>query len=148
MKCLVVGALILSLVHSIAIGQSKKPATKRGTSKTATNASQSNTLRICQGVPVPDGYTIVAYESSSSCPHGAYVLKKDDGSSTSSAPQPATRPRKVETESVNSSVVLDAPKEISTPYARPPQLQGPLSPISLDPPPNAPSSTSNEVGEG
>ena len=147
MKCLVVGALILSLVHAIAFGQSKKPPTKRNTSKTS-SASQGNTLRICQGVPIPDGYTIVAYESSSLCPHGAYVLKKDDGSSVASAPQPATRPRKVETESVKSSVVLDVPKEISTPYARPPQLQGPLSPISLDPPPNAAGSTSDEVGEG
>ena len=147
MKCLVVGALILSLVHAIAFGQSKKPATKRNTSKTS-SASQGNTLRICQGVPIPDGYTIVAYESSSLCPHGAYLLKKDDGSPVASAPQPATRPRKVETESVKSSVVLDVPKEISTPYARPPQLQGPLSPISLDPPPNAAASTSDEVGEG
>lgn len=147
MKRLVVGALILSLVHAIAFGQSKKPATKRGTSKTATNASTANTLRICQGVPIPDGYAVVAYEKLSSCPHGAYVLKKDDGLSPSSAAQPVSRPRKVETESVK-SVVLDAPKEISTPYARPPQLEGPLTPISLDPPPNAPASTSDEVGEG
>lgn len=44
------------------------------------------------------------------------------------------------------SVVLDRPQEISTPYARPPQLQGSLSAVSLDLPVNAP--VSDEVGEG
>src|ERR1044071_6533871 len=107
MKCLAVGFLILSLIPASALGQIKNPETKRPTS-----TSRSNTLRICQGVPIPDGYTIVAYESSPSCKHGAYVLKKDE--------QPASRPRKVETEPATSSVVLDSPKEISTPYARPP----------------------------
>jgi Ca-activated chloride channel homolog len=139
MKCLVVAFLILSLVQAIAFGQTTNQKTKRGAAD-----SRSNTLRICQGVPIPDGYIIVAYESSSSCKHGAYVLKKDEGS----VAQPASRPRKVETESATSSVVLDVPKEISTPYARPPKLEGSLAAVSLDPPPNAPASTSEEVGEG
>ena len=144
MKCLVVGFLILSLVQAVAFGQITNPKTKRGGSN-----SRSNTLRICQGVPIPAGYIVVGYESSSSCPHGAYVLKKDDGSSAAPVAQPASRPRKVETEPATSpSVVLDPPKEISTPYARPPKLEGSLSAVSLDPPPNAPASTSEEVGEG
>ena len=126
MKCLVVGFLLVSLVQATVFGQS-------------TN-SRANALRICQGVPIPDGYIIVAYESSTSCPHGAYVLKKDDGST-------ASRPRKIGTESV-SSVVLTPPQEISTPFARPPKLQESLSAISLDPPPGGPSSNTDEVGEG
>ena len=140
MRCLVAGFLVLSLVQATAFGQTTNPRAKR-----------SNTLRICQGLPIPDGYTIVAYESSSACPHGAYVLRKDDGSVVTPIPTATTtasRPRKVGTESVN-SVVLDRPLEISTPYATPPQLQGPLAAISLDLPVNAPSSTSpDEVGEG
>jgi len=35
-------------------------------------------MKICQGVPVPDGYVIVAYMTSAACPHGAYILKKQD----------------------------------------------------------------------
>jgi Ca-activated chloride channel homolog len=130
MKCLVVGFLVLLQVT--AFGQITKPGSKSG-----------NNLRICKGVPIPDGYVIVAYESSASCPHGAYVLRKDDGSAV--APVPASRPRKVGAESVT-SVVLDRPQEISTPFARPPELQGSLSAVSLDLPVNVP--VSDEVGEG
>ena len=103
MKCLVVGFLLLSLVITNAFAQTAK---QRG---------KGDTLKICQGLPIPDGYVIVAYESSSACPHGAYVLKKDDGQ-----PAPASRPRKVEPAD---SVVLDPPKEISVPDASPPKLQ-------------------------
>jgi VWFA-related protein len=46
-------------------------------------------------------------------------------------------------------VVLDLPQEISTPYARPPQLQGAPAAVSLDLPVNASSATkTDEVGEG
>lgn len=130
MKCLVVGFLVLLQVT--AFGQITKPGSKSG-----------NNLRICKGVPIPEGYVIVAYESSASCPHGAYVLKKDEGSVV--APVPASRPRKVGFESTT-SVVLDRPQEISTPYARPPELQSSLSAVSLDLPVNVP--VSDEVGEG
>jgi VWFA-related protein len=37
---------------------------------------RNDTLKICQGVPIPDGYVIIAYMTSAACPHGAYLLKK------------------------------------------------------------------------
>ena len=140
MKCAVAGFLVLSLVSVIVFGQTPKQRTKR-------NPVRDKTLKICQGVPIPEGYIIVAYESSTSCPHGAYVLKKDDGSQ---APATASRPRKVSNETVN-SIPLNPPEEIST-YAGPPELKGSPVRTSLEAPANAPSSTSlddkEEVSEG
>jgi len=142
MKCAVAGFLVLSLVSAIVFGQTPNQRAKR-------NPAPGKTLKICQGVPIPDGYIIVAYESSSSCPHGAYVLKKDDGSTTPQAPATASRPRKVSNETVN-SIPLNPPEEIST-YAGPPELKGSPVRTSLDAPVNV-SSTSlddkEEVSEG
>jgi Ca-activated chloride channel homolog len=139
MKCAVAGFLVLSLVSVIVFGQTPNQKAKR-------NPARDKTLKICQGVPIPEGYIIVAYESSSSCPHGAYVLKKDDGSQ---APATASRPRKVTNETVN-SIPLNPPEEIST-YAGPPELKGSLTRTSLDALANV-SSTSlddkEEVSEG
>jgi VWFA-related protein len=39
---------------------------------------RTQTLRVCQGVPMPEGYVIIAYMTSAACPHGAYILKKQD----------------------------------------------------------------------
>jgi Ca-activated chloride channel homolog len=134
MKCAVAGFLVLSLVSTIVFGQTK-----------------NQTLKICQGVPIPEGYIIVAYENLSSCPRGAYVLKKDDGSQAPVATT-ASRPRKVENATVN-SIALNPPVEISTTYVGPPELQG--SRTSVDAPVNVASSTRStslddkeEVGEG
>src|SRR5574338_1151496 len=108
MKCTVAGFLVLSLISVIVFGQTPNKKTKRGTSKTQTltsNPARTHTLKICQGVPIPEGYIIVAYESSSSCPHGAYVLKKEDGAPAPQAPAAkvtASRPRKVGNETVDS----------------------------------------------
>ncbi len=136
MKCTVAGFLVLSLVSVNVFGQTTNPRAKR-------NPVGSKTLKICQGVPIPEGYIIVAYESSSSCEHGAYVLKKDDGSK---APATASRPRKVENDTLN-SIPLNPPEEIST-YTGPPELKSSPVRTSLD----APSSTSlddkEEVSEG
>ena len=104
MKCTVACFLVLSLVSTIAFGQ-----------------TANQTLKICQGVPIPGGYIIVGYENSPSCPHGAYVLKKDEGSPT------ASRPRKVGNAIVD-SIALNPPEEISTTYTRPPELQGSHTP--------------------
>ena len=142
MKGAVAGFLVLSLLSVIVFGQVPTQKAKR-----SAGPAQSKTLKICQGVPIPEGYIIVAYESSSSCAHGAYVLKKDDGSP---APATASRPRKVENEPVN-SIPLNPPEEIST-YSGPPELKGAPVRTSLDAPSHAPSSTSlddkEEVSEG
>ena len=109
MKCAFAGFLILSLVPTTVFGQ---------------------TLKICQGVPIPEGYVIVGYAKSASCPRGAYVLEKDGGSATTTA----SRPRKVEKTIVN-SIALNPPEEISN-YTNPPKLEGPLSRTLLDGPAN------------
>ncbi len=151
MKCAVAGFLVLSLVSTIVFGQTRSQSTKRSSSKIGTpaNPARAQTLKICQGVPIPEGYIIVAHENSSSCPHGAYVLKKDDGSQAPVANTTASRPRKVENATVD-SIALNPPVEISTTYTRPPELQG--SRTSVDVPVNVSSSTSlddkEEVSEG
>ena len=155
MRCAVAGFLVLVLVATTVFGQTTNQRAKRGTSKigTLTNPVRGETLKICQGVPIPEGYIIVAYENSSSCPHGAYVLKNDDKSPAPQAPvamTTASRPRKVGNAILNSTA-LNLPEEISS-YATPPELQGSFSRTSVDAPVNVPSSTSlddtEEVGEG
>ena len=157
MKCAVAGFLVLSLVSTIVFGQTANQRNKRGAAKTgtlATKPARGQTLKICQGVPIPEGYIIVRYEHSSSCSHGTYVLKKDDGSSVPPVPvatTTASRPRKVGNAVVD-SIALNPPEEISTFYTTPPKLEGSLSPTSLDPTMKVSSSTSlddpEEVAEG
>jgi VWFA-related protein len=70
MKPFVAGFLVLATFTSGALAQSRTP------NKTATQRVQSDTIRLCQGVPIPDGYVIIGYMTSSVCPHGAYLLRK------------------------------------------------------------------------
>ena len=136
MKCAVAGFLVLSLVATTLFAQTKKQKPK---------PTNSQTLKICQGVPIPEGYVIVAYENSSSCAHGAYVLNKDDKTTTTTT---TSRPRKVGKEPAN-SIALNPPEEISN-YAKPPELQGPLSRTSLEAPVSTATSLDDkeEVSEG
>src|SRR5262249_22732070 len=91
-------------------------------------ATQNGPVRICVGLPLPSGYTIVAYEKTSACPQGAYVLRKDRAAATNSYRKndaeasatattgpiikTASRPRKVGTEPGNAGV----PELIPTDY--------------------------------
>src|SRR5215510_13566075 len=70
MRPFVAGFLVLATFTSGALAQSRTP------NKTATQRVQSDTVRLCQGVPIPDGYTVIGYITSSACPHGAYLLKR------------------------------------------------------------------------
>jgi VWFA-related protein len=74
--------LLLSLVFPLAQAQT-------GAKKSERSPARSNNLKICQGVAIPDGYMIVGYVSSSLCPHGAYVLKKQETRAPRSEPPPA-----------------------------------------------------------
>src|SRR5690242_21900313 len=88
MRPFVAGFLVLATFTSGSFAQSRTP------NKTATQRVQSDTIRICQGVPIPDGYVIIGYSTSSACPHGAYVLKKqasyDSASPTDRSNQPSS----------------------------------------------------------
>src|SRR5262244_1012198 len=102
--------LLFFIITNVTHGQTNKrimPAT----------ATQNGPVRICVGLPLPSGYTIVAYEKTSACPQGAYVLRKDSAAATNSNRKndaeasaiattgpiikTASRPRKVGTEPGN-----------------------------------------------
>jgi len=75
--------LVLSVISSGSVVQAQ--TTPRRTSQSAVSKPRSDTIRICQGLPIPDGYVIIAYMTSAACPHGAYVLKKQDNYESSLA---------------------------------------------------------------
>lgn len=92
MKFFVAFLLVLTTFSSGAVTQGQN--TPRRAKQRAVNKPRSETVRICQGVPIPEGYVIIAYMTSAACPHGAYVLKKQDDYESSlavngSARQPA-----------------------------------------------------------
>src|SRR4029450_1222477 len=67
---------------SVGARQARNPVKRKVSPSPPPNSNiQGGPVRICQGIAIPKGYTIVAYESSLSCPHGAYVLKRDDSES-------------------------------------------------------------------
>lgn len=81
MKLQIACLLVLATFTSGAVGQRQNLPRSQ---KTA-SVPRTQTIRICQGVPIPDGYVIVAYMTSTACPHGAYILKKQDQSESSLA---------------------------------------------------------------
>lgn len=140
--------LVVSLLPPVAFAQTKSQKGQRE------NAA-GGPLRICQGVPIPAGYVIVAYETSTSCPHGAYVLRKDNAQSRfvpPAAAQPAastgaaSRPRKV-----NTARVDQRPPQLvendNTAVARQPMLQNVPSASELSSTPLE-KTTVEEVSEG
>src|SRR5262249_15651795 len=72
MKFSVAFLLLLTTFSSGSVAQTPSRRSGQNTS----SKPSSETIRICQGVPIPDGYVIIAYMTSSACPHGAYLLKR------------------------------------------------------------------------
>src|SRR6185436_10594272 len=107
----------------------------QGVKSNSTDFAQSGKIKICPGLPIPEGYTIVAFVPHTACPQGAFVLQKE---SLVTAPQPpevkaiAVRPRKV-SHPINSKFAEDENN------LRPPALNA----ISLDPPFNPLAATSS-----
>src|SRR5438309_2609774 len=92
MKLFVAVLLLLSIFSSGAVAQNQ--TTPQRPNQSAVKKPRSETIRICQGVPIHQGYVIIAYMTSSACSHGAYLLKKQDDYESSlavngSARQPA-----------------------------------------------------------
>src|SRR3989440_13020684 len=73
MKSFVAFLLVLTTFYS---GVTRGQSPSRAADQRAGSQPRSATLRICQGVPIPDGYVIIAYMTSTACPHGAYLIKK------------------------------------------------------------------------
>jgi VWFA-related protein len=90
-------------------------------------------VKICKGLAIPEGYVIVGYGTSSACPNGTYLLKKEE-----------VKPQTLE------PVVSDPQADRS--LTREPKLKSTPGAISLDAPEHAtegPQKTATEeVGEG
>jgi len=83
MKLLVACLFLLTsviLLTAIAPAQT----THRRVSNSTLRKPRDATVKICQGLPIPDGYIVTAYMTTLACPHGAYVIKKQDTDSESS----------------------------------------------------------------
>jgi Ca-activated chloride channel family protein len=172
MKYLVAPVLFsVSLFPTIALAQNKsqpRAGSRSGTHVTRNNSSQDAPLRVCKGVPLPGGYTIIAYETSSLCPDGAYVLKKNEDSnqalnsakrippitaSADNAPAlESSRPRRITTGQTDSPVTqLKGPIVPDSP--RQPELIGtsafsPSNTATINHPATSLDAKSEEVGEG
>src|SRR5688500_9707458 len=83
--CVLLVTMAALLVTLVPAQTSKRGTTKRSANKTRGTPTKTDMLTICQGVPVPTGYVIVAYITTSACPHGAYVIRKQDSYSESLA---------------------------------------------------------------
>src|SRR4026208_1524747 len=135
--------LLLFLVPTFASGQSKSRSPNRGTSSRAAKSKpqdSANRIRICQGIALPSGYTIVAYETASACPHGAYLLQKDDTPSrvpdaaasnpsqsislNETAAAAASRPRRITNEQVKAAIPELAAVGNTVDASREPVLSG------------------------
>ena len=99
--------LMLSLCPAVSLPQTRNQAAKKQAERPP---SRANTLKICQGVAIPDGYVIVGYVTNSLCPHGAYLLKKQE-----SSPQRAESPQTREPSRANA--VASEPGDSAVPQA-------------------------------
>src|SRR6185436_7612397 len=66
-------------------GSIRGQAPSRKANQGEASKPRNDTLKICQGVPIPDGYVVVAYMTSAACPHGAYLLRKQNNYESSLA---------------------------------------------------------------
>ena len=90
MKFFVAVFLVLTTFSSGAVTLGQNPPrrttqTSAPQSQQSSQESKSDTIKICQGVPMPDGYVVVAYMTSAACPHGAYLLRKQNNYESSLA---------------------------------------------------------------
>ncbi|HEY3041262.1 MAG TPA: VWA domain-containing protein [Pyrinomonadaceae bacterium] len=148
MKCLVVCFfLVLSLVPAVALAQTKTQSVKRGTTQSPTfngGTSRRGTVKICQGIPIPEGYIIVAYGTSTACKDSTYVLKREDAESKFSEAANRTIPQSDRTTAVSRARRVSnalsgsvPPRDGSTSNPRQPTPQASLSATPLDLPINA-----------
>lgn len=104
----VASLILLSSVTMLAPIAPAQTTHRRGSKGTLTKP-RGATIKICQGLPIPGGYIITAYMTTSACPHGAYLLKRleteshtsiaDKGTPTESKSSVATRKENAEPDS-------------------------------------------------
>ena len=71
-------ASVLLLVSLFAADALAQTGGQGGKKQRERPSPRSGLLKICQGIALPDGYIIVGYVTSQACPHGAYLLKKQE----------------------------------------------------------------------
>jgi VWFA-related protein len=153
--------LVLCFLSANTLGQDNGRRVKRNPAQSGTlknTTPRSGLLKVCQGLPIPEGYVIVSYETSSACPHGAYVLRKDDtqnpsvqrATQTAAPANTASRPRKVNTGQVPQmdSLLPPAAATNSGSNLRAPTLSGVPLGASVSAAPTDLSPAVEEVGEG
>jgi|GEM_PF-150902 len=137
MKSYVAGLLVLAFSSGI-ITQGQTPP--RAANKAA-NKPRSDTMKICQGVPVPDGYVVVAYMTSAACPHGAYILKRQDqyesslaingdARQTNDSQEPSGTTARPVTSTVRRSNSSQTAKTVSQPTSKSDEQNSPSSQVS------------------
>ena len=132
-------ALLVSVLSAFANAQTKNPGAQK---REPPPPSRNHTLKICQGVPIPDGYMIVGYISQSNCTHGAYLLKKTEPL-RAIAPQPATV---AAPQSTTQETAVSRPRKVNAVSS--PASNSATNPI-VDPGPSAaPAGSGEEVSEG
>lgn len=111
--------LIVSLLSSIALAQTARKQRERPAAR--------GDLKICQGISIPDGYIIVGYVTSPACPHGAYLLKKQEP--RKQPPASAVAPGTVQGQSAQARASrprrVQSGPTLSGPTASAPTLAGP-----------------------
>ena len=145
--------LTVLFLPALVIAQSGSQRVKRDPLKGKTTKpahSRSDTIKICQEIPFPPGYVIVAMESSSVCKGGAYVLIREDATPQESQVSTAftvaaQRPRKVSQKGLDSEFAgVNSPSKLPQPALKDATTLEPtldLSPTSLD-------TTNEEVDAG
>ena len=114
MKMYVAFFLILSTLSCGAVAQTPS----RRSTQAAVTKPRSETIKICQGVPIPDGYVISAYMTSSACPHGAYLLKKQADYETSLAVSDTARQRGVDSSTATATKATESSTPVYDPFGR------------------------------
>lgn len=100
--------LMLTLFPAVSLPQTRNQAAKKPAERPP---SRANTLKICQGVAIPDGYVIVGYVTNSLCPHGAYLLKRQDTPAKQEARQEPSQSQ----ESSSANAVTTDPRSSAAP---------------------------------
>ncbi len=138
--------LTVGLLPTILIAQtaSQRVTRDKPQSKiTKTPPANSDTIKICQGIPIPADYVVVAVESSSVCRAGAYVLQREEAQTSTAFTAAARRPRKV----TQRGVELQFAGVSTLPKLSEPALKMPEA-ISLELPIKGYSPTSPEKSNG
>ena len=100
MRLPLVALLLAALMTGLPPTATRAQTSPRGGKR----AAPPGAVKICRGVPIPGGYTIVAETTSPVCPDGAYLIRKEPAAAAAPpsapaaqqqpAPTPALRPRR------------------------------------------------------